>query len=94
MIISGNTYNMYRVKFNEPKEKTIFIPCNCKSEVVGLSKYDDEDEIYLTVYKYSSISFSFFTRIKMAWKVIKGESIDTADVVLSKENFEKIKEFL
>lgn len=93
MRISNNERNIYSWKFNEPKEKTIFIPCNCKSEVVGLSKYDDEDEIYLTVYKYSSTSYSFFARIKMAWKVLKGESIDTADVVLSKENFEKIRQF-
>jgi len=29
----------------------------------------------------------------MAIKVLKGEGISTADVVLSKENFDKIKQF-
>lgn len=79
--------------FKLMEEKELLVSCNCKSEVLSLVKYDNEEEIYLTVYKYYSVYNSFFARLKMAWKVLTDGKVDIADVVLSKENFEKIKQF-
>lgn len=73
--------------------KNILLNCECHGEVLSLTRFENEEETYFTVYKYSYSGISFFRRIKMAIRVLKGEGISTADVVLSKENFEKIKEF-
>ena len=75
------------------KKKELLITCECQGEILSLQKYEDEVETYLTVYRYYSIDISFFARLKMCWKVLKGEGISTADLVLSEENFEKIKQF-
>lgn len=72
-------------------KKELYIPCECLGEIIKLDKFDDEEEIYLTVYRYSFPNISFFRRIKFAIKALKGEGIRTADVVLSKESFNKIK---
>jgi len=80
-------------KFENKEEKELFLACNCKSEVLGIQKFADEDEYYLTVFKYRSESHTFIERLKLAWKVFRGEGINTADVVLSSENFEKLKQF-
>lgn len=74
-------------------KKELYVSCECQSEIVKLDKFDDEEEIYLTVYKYYFPKSSFWLRIKAAIKVLKGEGIRTADVVLSKESFNKIKKF-
>lgn len=73
--------------------KYLHIPCDCQGEILTLQKFDDEEEIYLTVYRYSFPNISFFHRIKWAIEVLKEEGIRTADVVLSKESFNKIKKF-
>jgi len=75
------------------EKKEEYIPCQCLGEVLSVCRYYDEEETTLTVYKYSSVSFNFFDRLKMAWKVFKGEGVATADVVLSKENFDKLRNF-
>lgn len=73
--------------------KYLHIPCECQGEILILQKFDDEEEVYLTVYRYSFPNISFFRRMKAAIKVLRGEGIRTADVVLSKESFNKIKKF-
>lgn len=74
-------------------KKEVFIPCSCMSEVVLLTRFEGEEEVYLTVYKYFSVSYSFWARFKMCWGVLNGRGISTADVILSKENFDKVKSF-
>lgn len=75
------------------KEKELLVSCNCKSEVLGLTRFEDEEEVYLTVYKYYSVSTSFFARLKMAIKIFTDGKLAVSDVIISKENFEKIKNF-
>lgn len=75
------------------KNKNLLLKCECFGEVISIDRFEDEQETSITIYKYSYPDISFFRRIKMAIKVLKGEGISTADVVLSKENFNKIKEF-
>lgn len=73
--------------------KEILIRCQCFGEVLSLTRFEDETEIYFTVYKHNPEYSSLFRRIKMAIKVLRGKGIETADIVLSKEDFEKIKQF-
>lgn len=77
----------------EVRKKDLYIPCSCLSEVILLTQYEGEEEVYLTVYKYQSENHSFLTRLKWAWRVLNGRGINTADVILSKENFKKMKKF-
>jgi len=72
--------------------KELLIKCNCHGEVISLTQYDGEDEVYLMVYKYSD-SVSFYRRLRRAWKTLIGKGYEGADVVLSSENFNKIKQF-
>ena len=74
-------------------KKELFIQCECQGEILKVDKFEDEQEYYLTVFRYYFPSLSFFSRIKYAWKVLKGEGIQTAGIVLSYENFNKIKKF-
>ena len=77
----------------KPNKKELLISCDCLGEVVSVIRYKGEEEVYINIYKFMSSSVSFFTRLKWTWKVIMGKGISTADVVLSKENFNKIKKF-
>lgn len=69
----------------------LFIQCECQGEILKVEKFDEENEYYLTVFKYYHPSLFFLRRIKYAWKVLKGEGIQTADIVLSQENFNRLK---
>lgn len=73
-------------------EKEPLLSCNCGAEVLKLSNFTDEDEYYLQVFKYPQ-SDSFAHRLKMAFNAMRGKGINTADVVLSSENFNKIRLF-
>lgn len=91
-IISNGLVNKV-VKLKPLKKKELFIQCECQGEVLKIDKWEDDEEYYLTVFKYSSPSISVFSRIGYAWKVLFGRGIRTADLVISKENFNKIKKF-
>ena len=69
--------------------KDLYLDCNCQGEIVRLSKWDDEEEIYLTVYQYLSQRYSLWERIK----ILVGGKVKTCDIILSKENFNKIKKW-
>jgi hypothetical protein len=72
-------------------KKELFIQCECQGEILKVDKFEDEQEYYLTVFKYYFPSLSFLRRIKYALKILKGEGIRTTDIVLSQENFNKLK---
>lgn len=72
--------------------KELLLLCLCHAEVLSVKKYDNE--YYLTVYKYHSNSYYFWRKLKMTWKVLKGEGITTADIILSAEDFDKIRNYV
>lgn len=74
-------------------KKELFIQCECGGEIVKIDKWEDDEEYYLTIFKYSFPTVSFWGRIKYAIDVLRGKGIVVADVVLSKESFNKIKRF-
>lgn len=75
--------------YKEPERKDLFLSCSCESEILRLSKWEDEDEIYLTIYQYLSDRYTFWERIK----ILFGGKSKTADIVLSKKEFNKLKKF-
>lgn len=81
------------VNLEPPKKKELFIRCECQGEVLKVEKWEDEEDYYITVFKYSFPSVSFLRRIKYAIQVLQGRGIRTADIVLSEKSFNKIKKF-
>jgi hypothetical protein len=70
-------------------EKRKYIKCQCNAELVELTKFEGEEEVYLTVYQYSSQRFSLLERIK----ILFGGKTVVADLVFSKEDFKELCEF-
>jgi hypothetical protein len=81
------------VILSPPKKKDLYVNCECDSEILRITKWEDEDEFYLTVYEYSPSSVSFLRRIGMAFDMLLGNKTVTKELIISKENFNKIKKF-
>ena len=77
----------HNVHYTEPKREDLYLPCSCETEILRVSKWEDEEEYYFTVYQYTSDKYSFWERLKILFK----GKVRTADIILSKENFEKLK---
>jgi len=70
-------------------KKEEFISCSCGNEIIKLQKWSDEEEIALIVYSYASDKYTFRERLK----IFLGGKVRMCDVVLSKEEFNKIVNF-
>ncbi len=79
----------HEYKYEEPKKKEIFVPCDCGNEIVRLTSWENEDEIYLSLYSFVGDNYSLWERIK----ILFCGKVRVGDVVLSSEEFNKIKEF-
>lgn len=91
-IVSNGLVNKI-VELSPPKKKDLYINCECDSEILRITKWEDEDEFYLTVYEYSPSSVSFSRRIGMVFNILFGKKVVTKELIISKENFNKIKKF-
>ena len=85
------TYNdglvTHEYNYVEPKKKELFLPCTCETELLRVIKWEGEDEIYLTVYSFSSRKYSFWERIE----ILFGRKTKSTDIILTKKNFDKLK---
>lgn len=79
---------------NHSKEE-LLVPCECLSEILRIERWSDEEgQVSMQLYKYFSVdNISFWRRVKMAFEVLRGREINTADIIISKENWNKIKNF-
>lgn len=75
------------------ERKELLVRCTDGCSIVSFDKFNDEmDETIVTVYKsWSGDRLS--TRISRAWAVLTGGSHYIGEVFISKEEFEKIKQF-
>ena len=71
------------------KDKEVVLKCSCLNELVRINRWNGESETYLTIYKYRGSSLSFWDKLKFLF----GSSVIGGDVVLSEEEFNKLKEF-
>ena len=73
-------------------KKELIIKCVDNCCCLSVDKYDDCGDHYITLYKsYGRKSFWF--RLKDIWKILTGDQISSFDIVLSEEDFNKIKRF-
>ena len=69
------------------KEIKIIIECDCHSEFLELSYYEDEKDMYfLTIYK-SSFAKGIWWRLKQAWKYFQHGEFEGNSIVLYKDEF-------
>lgn len=73
------------------KEETL--TCACFNEIVKLEKWPDEDEVYFTLFQHEPKKVSFKKRLKIAWGFMRGNRVETFDLVFTEEEWSKIKKF-
>jgi len=79
----------HNVHYKEPKRKDLYLPCSCETEILRVSKWEDEEEYYFTVYQYASVTYTFLERLK----ILFGRKIKTAEIILSKKELNRLKKF-
>ncbi|NDC71990.1 MAG: hypothetical protein EBZ62_00850 [Sphingobacteriia bacterium] len=82
---------------NLKENKTIFIPCGCKSEILMI-EYDHEIEIadfaiyeHLTSYEYK---MSFWQRLKYCYQVLVYKKPYADQIILNNTQLKDLKQFL
>lgn len=87
------TYNdglvTHEYTYKEPKRKDLFLSCSCESEILRISKWEDEDEVYFTVYSFLANKYSFWERLK----ILFGGKTKSTEIILSKKEFNKLRKF-
>lgn len=68
--------------------KEIYLTCECGCAVLKVTEDKEDGNYYFTIYQYDADRYSFWERIKI---LFRGKT-KTASVIISKEDFEKLKE--
>lgn len=68
-------------------ETELTINSCCGNEIVKVSKFEEEDLVYFTVYSFLAERYSFWERLRMLF----GGQTKTCDLVFYKEDFELLK---
>lgn len=75
------------------KDKTeVIIKCADNCSCMSVDKWDDDEEYFITFYNayYDS---TFGKKLGDIWKIIRGRQISTSELVVSKEDYEKLRNF-
>jgi hypothetical protein len=59
---------------------------------MSVDKFNDETDYYVTFYK-SYGNKSFWGRVKEAWKTIRGLNSHSNEIVLTQEDYKRLKNF-
>ena len=68
----------------------IKLDCECRNEILNVSRWNDEDEFYIVVYYHWPIRYSLWRRIKFLFS----GHITYNEVILSAENASKLADFI
>lgn len=79
----------HEVNYVEPKRKDLHLTCSCQSEIVKVSRWEGEEEVYFTVYSFLAEKYSLWERIC----ILFGGKTKSAEIILSKKEFNKLKKF-
>ncbi len=73
-------------------KKEIMVKCVDNCSCLSVDKFDDENNYYITFYKsYGKKRFSF--RLKDALNTLLGKDVIGTEIILSEEDFNKLKNF-
>ena len=64
-----------------------FIKCDCHSEGILVTKFDDDEEMYFSYWRegINPIKLSWWMRLKLCWLTLTKGNVYTDQVVLNKE---------
>jgi hypothetical protein len=79
----------HNVHYKEPKRKDLYLPCTCETELLRVSKWEDEEEIYFSVYSFFAEKYSFWERLGF---LFKGKT-KTCELIMNKKEFDKLRNF-
>lgn len=80
----------------ENQEESAFFECSCFSHAMHVSKFKEEEEIYISVWErgINNGKLSVWQRIRYAFKIIKDGKPYGDEVVLSKNTSLRLVRFL
>lgn len=84
--------NINRIKNENQGRTEIIVKCVDNCTCLSVDKFDDSTDYYITFYK-SHGKKSLWGRIKSAWKTIKGDNEDLNEIVLTHDDYERLKKF-
>ncbi len=78
------------------KEKEILLKCKCGSHLVGINtEYYEDNEVFIDFYQDVCFNeLGFMKRLKFVWNVLRGNKNYIFDIMLSKEEYKKLSNFL
>ena len=78
-----------------PKLDKIHIECACGGHILSAMRDEDDGSIYFSMYTYGGGEvYGFKRRLKAAWGLLRTGEMFSDQAILTKEEQEKLKEFL
>jgi hypothetical protein len=81
-----------RIKNENNGKSELIVKCVDNCSCMSVDKFNGETDYYITFYK-SYGNKSFWGRVKEAWKTIKGLNSDLNEIVLTQEDYKRLKNF-
>ena len=79
-----------------PESSEIFLICEGDCHGLMVQHEDSDDSFYVTMWQPTYFNHPYYwkTRLRMIWKLLRGKRLDGDGIILSKENSQKIVEFI
>jgi hypothetical protein len=74
------------------EKKELIVKCTDNCSCLSIDKFEDETQYYVTTYK-SYKSSSWAARLLDIWRILLGINVVDAELILSEEDFEKIRQY-
>ena len=68
--------------------------CQCYSEVLVVSSYEDEDSIEFAIYEQHPFRILWKDRIRFAWRYLRGRHPYTDQMIFDKETLADLVDYL
>jgi hypothetical protein len=84
--------NINRMKVENNERSEVIVKCVDNCTCMSVDKFNDDTDYYITFYKTYG-NKSLWGRVKEAWKTIRGLNSDLNEIVLTKEDYQKLRNF-
>ena len=75
-----------------------FFTCSCHTEALLISKFDDEDEVYVSIwtqaYAAASPQYTWRHKLKHIWAILRTGTPHTDQIVLDKAATVELRDYL
>jgi len=75
------------------EKKEILVKCGDNCSAMSVDKFDDDEDEYFITFYNSYEDCSWFKKIKAIWKILRGRNIHNSEIILSKEEYNKLRNF-